>query len=34
VVGGIEHGLFLGFASQVLVGGPTGVKILTRETPH
>jgi len=28
VVGAIEHGLFLGFASQVLLGGPEGVKIL------
>jgi ribose 5-phosphate isomerase A len=32
VVGAVEHGLFLGFASQVLVGGPGGVKTLQRET--
>ena len=31
VVGAVEHGLFLGFATQVLVGGPGGVKILQRE---
>jgi ribose 5-phosphate isomerase A len=30
VVGVVEHGLFLGFAQQVFVGGPQGVKILTR----
>jgi ribose 5-phosphate isomerase A len=30
VVGAVEHGLFLGFASQVLVGGPAGVKTLQR----
>jgi ribose 5-phosphate isomerase A len=30
VVGAVEHGLFLGLASQVLVGGPGGVKILQR----
>jgi ribose 5-phosphate isomerase A len=28
IVGVVEHGLFLGFASQVLVGGPDGVKTL------
>ena len=28
VTGAVEHGLFLGFASQVFVGGPGGVKIL------
>ena len=27
-VGVVEHGLFLGFAKQVFIGGPTGVKIL------
>jgi ribose 5-phosphate isomerase A len=27
-VGVVEHGLFLGFANQVFVGGPSGVKIL------
>ena len=27
-VGVVEHGLFLGFAKQVFVGGPRGVKIL------
>jgi ribose 5-phosphate isomerase A len=31
VVGAVEHGLFLGLASEVLVGGPGGVKILHRE---
>jgi ribose 5-phosphate isomerase A len=30
VVGAVEHGLFLGFAWQVFVGGPDGVKILNR----
>jgi ribose 5-phosphate isomerase A len=30
VVGVVEHGLFIGLASQVLVGGPEGVKILNR----
>ncbi len=30
VVGVVEHGLFLGFAQQVFVGGPKGVKILKR----
>lgn len=29
VVGAVEHGLFLGFASQVFVGGHGGVKVLT-----
>lgn len=29
VVGVVEHGLFLGFAAEVFVGGPSGVKILT-----
>lgn len=34
VTGVVEHGLFLGFASQVLVGGPDGVRILNRpQTP-
>jgi ribose 5-phosphate isomerase A len=28
VVGAVEHGLFLGFAREVLVGGPSGVNIL------
>jgi ribose 5-phosphate isomerase A len=31
VVGVVEHGLFLGFAQQVFVGGPKGVKILKRD---
>lgn len=31
VVGVVEHGLFLGFARQVFVGGPKGVKILKRD---
>jgi ribose 5-phosphate isomerase A len=30
VVGLVEHGLFLGFAQEVMVAGPEGVKILTR----
>lgn len=30
VIGSVEHGLFLGFASEVLVAGPGGVKVLTR----
>jgi ribose 5-phosphate isomerase A len=30
VVGVVEHGLFLGLAQQVFVGGPKGVRILTR----
>jgi len=30
VVGSVEHGLFLGFASQVFVGSRDGVKILSR----
>jgi ribose 5-phosphate isomerase A len=29
VVGVVEHGLFLGFASQVFVGGESGVTVLT-----
>lgn len=29
VIGSVEHGLFLGFASEVLVGGRDGVKRLT-----
>lgn len=29
VVGVVEHGLFLGFASKVFVGGPNGVEIMT-----
>jgi len=29
VVGSVEHGMFLGFASEVLVGGREGVKTLT-----
>jgi ribose 5-phosphate isomerase A len=30
VVGVVEHGLFLGFAAEVYVGGPNGVKILVK----
>lgn len=30
VVGVVEHGLFLGFAQQVFIGGPGAVKILKR----
>ncbi|HVB58508.1 MAG TPA: ribose-5-phosphate isomerase RpiA [Candidatus Acidoferrales bacterium] len=32
VVGSVEHGLFLGFASQVFIGGREGMKVLERET--
>jgi ribose 5-phosphate isomerase A len=32
VVGLVEHGLFLGFASQVFVGGRDGVKILEKKS--
>ncbi|MGH9690091.1 MAG: ribose-5-phosphate isomerase RpiA [Candidatus Acidiferrales bacterium] len=32
VVGLVEHGLFLEFASQVFVGGREGVKVLERKT--
>lgn len=28
VVGAVEHGLFLGFAKEAFIGGPTGVTIL------
>jgi ribose 5-phosphate isomerase A len=31
VVGVVEHGLFLGFASQVFVGGSDGVEILKKQ---
>ena len=30
-MGVVEHGLFIGIASQALVGGPEGVKTLDRE---
>lgn len=30
VVGAVEHGLFLGFATQVFVGGRNGVKVLEK----
>jgi ribose 5-phosphate isomerase A len=30
VVGAVEHGLFLGFASEALIGGRDGVIVLTR----
>lgn len=33
VIGSVEHGMFLKFASQVLVGGRDGVKTLTRANP-
>jgi ribose 5-phosphate isomerase A len=33
VVGVVEHGLFLGIASEALVGGPEGVRTLVRATP-
>lgn len=28
VVGAVEHGLFLGFTKEVIVGGPSGVRVL------
>jgi ribose 5-phosphate isomerase A len=31
VVGAVEHGLFLGFASKVFVGGPKGVRVLEKD---
>jgi ribose 5-phosphate isomerase A len=31
VIGSVEHGLFLGFASEVLVGGGDGVRKLSRQ---
>jgi ribose 5-phosphate isomerase A len=31
IVGVVEHGLFIGIAYQVLVGGPEGVRILNRK---
>ena len=31
IVGLVEHGLFIGIAYQVLVGGPAGVRILNRK---
>jgi len=34
VVGVIEHGLFIGIASQALVGTSKGVERLDRESPH
>jgi ribose 5-phosphate isomerase A len=27
IVGAVEHGLFLGYATQVFIGGPSGVKV-------
>jgi ribose 5-phosphate isomerase A len=30
-VGVMEHGLFIGMASQVIIGGPEGIKLLQRE---
>jgi ribose 5-phosphate isomerase A len=34
VVGAIEHGLFLGFASEALIGGPEGVRTLVPAAPR
>jgi ribose 5-phosphate isomerase len=34
VVGAVEHGLFLGFASGALIGGPDGVRTLVRSAPE
>jgi ribose 5-phosphate isomerase A len=31
VVGAVEHGLFLGFATQVFIGGPSGVKVWKKD---
>jgi ribose 5-phosphate isomerase A len=33
IVGSVEHGLFLRYASQVIVGGREGVKTLMRKNP-
>jgi ribose 5-phosphate isomerase A len=33
VIGSVEHGLFLGIVSEVLVGGSAGVRTLTRASP-
>ncbi len=33
IPGVVDHGLFLGMATQVLVGGPLGVREITRGTP-
>jgi ribose 5-phosphate isomerase A len=33
IVGAVEHGLFLRYASQVIVGGAEGVKTLMRKNP-
>ena len=30
VVGAVEHGMFLGFASKVFLGGPQGVRVLEK----
>ena len=32
LVGVVEHGLFVGMASQVVIGGPEGVKLLSRNS--
>ncbi len=34
VVGAIEHGLFLGIASEALIGGPEGVRTLLPAAPR
>jgi ribose 5-phosphate isomerase A len=34
VVGAIEHGLFLGIASEALIGGPEGVRTLVPAAPR
>jgi ribose 5-phosphate isomerase A len=31
IVGAVEHGLFLGYATQVFVGGPGGVKVWKKD---
>lgn len=31
IVGVVEHGLFLGFATEALISGPEGVKVLKRD---
>jgi ribose 5-phosphate isomerase A len=33
VVGVVEHGLFIGMASEAIVGGEAGVRVLRREQP-
>ena len=34
VVGLVEHGLFIGMATEVRIASPAGVRVLTRPAPH